>query len=307
MRTPSTQAYRNVRSITRKALKEMVHRYLAGDARARDPGASRGSPIANRRDPQQPMRLPLVLVGLVVFQGTARHVDGDVAAQAADRRRLHLLGGLTTLGAAVVAWSARRLRARERPAQASVHCAAGRHRAGRAGVADHARRLDQQQLRGGRLSRFPDLPELYWPHMDFKDAFVLWRGLGIDYEGGVLDHPARVAIHFCIDSAQWSRPSFSVAEPGSALRAGQARGAHGGRGLGVALIAQLLLGSAHGARRRSRCRWPRRTTRCGTAAAERDPLVRPAVPLIDGTAGRRVSYDMGRLKRASASIQCGPP
>jgi cytochrome c oxidase assembly protein subunit 15 len=32
--------------------------------------------------------------------------------------------------------------------------------------------------------------------MDFKDAFVLWRGLGIDYEGGVLDHPARVAIHF---------------------------------------------------------------------------------------------------------------
>ena len=23
-----------------------------------------------------------------------------------------------------------------------------------------------------------------------------WRGLGIDYEGGVLDHPARVAIHF---------------------------------------------------------------------------------------------------------------
>ncbi len=25
---------------------------------------------------------------------------------------------------------------------------------------------------------------------------MLWRGLGIDYEGGVLDHPARVAIHF---------------------------------------------------------------------------------------------------------------
>jgi cytochrome c oxidase assembly protein subunit 15 len=32
--------------------------------------------------------------------------------------------------------------------------------------------------------------------MDFRDAFILWRGLGIDYEGGVLDHPARVAIHF---------------------------------------------------------------------------------------------------------------
>jgi cytochrome c oxidase assembly protein subunit 15 len=32
--------------------------------------------------------------------------------------------------------------------------------------------------------------------MDFGNAFILWRGLGIDYEGGVLDAPARVAIHY---------------------------------------------------------------------------------------------------------------
>ena len=31
--------------------------------------------------------------------------------------------------------------------------------------------------------------------MDFNNAFVLWRGLGINYEYGVLDHPARTAIH----------------------------------------------------------------------------------------------------------------
>ena len=43
---------------------------------------------------------------------------------------------------------------------------------------------------------FPTCQKTFWPHMDVKDAFVLWRGLGIDYEGGVLDHPARVAIHF---------------------------------------------------------------------------------------------------------------
>ena len=43
---------------------------------------------------------------------------------------------------------------------------------------------------------FPTCQNSAWPTMDFKDAFVLWRGLGIDYEGGVLDHPARVAIHF---------------------------------------------------------------------------------------------------------------
>ena len=32
--------------------------------------------------------------------------------------------------------------------------------------------------------------------MDYRDAFVLWRGLDINYEGGVLTNPARIAIHF---------------------------------------------------------------------------------------------------------------
>ncbi len=43
---------------------------------------------------------------------------------------------------------------------------------------------------------FPQCQQSWWPIMDFKDAFVLWRGLGVDYEFGVLDHPARVAIHY---------------------------------------------------------------------------------------------------------------
>ena len=34
------------------------------------------------------------------------------------------------------------------------------------------------------------------PEADYSDAFVLWKGLGVDYEFGVLDHPARVAIQF---------------------------------------------------------------------------------------------------------------
>jgi cytochrome c oxidase assembly protein subunit 15 len=32
--------------------------------------------------------------------------------------------------------------------------------------------------------------------MDFANGFVMWRGLGVDYEYGVLEHPARVAIHY---------------------------------------------------------------------------------------------------------------
>jgi cytochrome c oxidase assembly protein subunit 15 len=43
---------------------------------------------------------------------------------------------------------------------------------------------------------FPTCQASWWPDADYRDAFVLWRGLGINYEGGVLDHPARVAIHF---------------------------------------------------------------------------------------------------------------
>ena len=30
---------------------------------------------------------------------------------------------------------------------------------------------------------------------DFAEGFVLWRGIGVDYEGGVLDGAARIAIH----------------------------------------------------------------------------------------------------------------
>lgn len=43
---------------------------------------------------------------------------------------------------------------------------------------------------------FPRCQGAWWPATDYDSAFVLWRGLGVNYEGGVLDQPARVAIHF---------------------------------------------------------------------------------------------------------------
>ena len=42
---------------------------------------------------------------------------------------------------------------------------------------------------------FPTCQNAWWPHSDYRNAFVLWRGLGTDYEGGVLDNAARIAIH----------------------------------------------------------------------------------------------------------------
>lgn len=45
----------------------------------------------------------------------------------------------------------------------------------------------------------PDFPTCHGsllPPTDVKEAFTMWRGLGVNYEGGVLDNRARVTIHF---------------------------------------------------------------------------------------------------------------
>lgn len=45
-------------------------------------------------------------------------------------------------------------------------------------------------------TEFPRCHGSLWPQdMDLKNGFIMWRGLGVDYEFGVLDHPARLAIH----------------------------------------------------------------------------------------------------------------
>jgi cytochrome c oxidase assembly protein subunit 15 len=41
---------------------------------------------------------------------------------------------------------------------------------------------------------FPTCEGSFWPATDYAHAFVLWTGLGVDYEGGLLAGPARVAI-----------------------------------------------------------------------------------------------------------------
>lgn len=41
---------------------------------------------------------------------------------------------------------------------------------------------------------YPTCLGQWWPEQDYAEGFVLWRGIGVDYEGGVLDGPARVAI-----------------------------------------------------------------------------------------------------------------
>jgi len=41
---------------------------------------------------------------------------------------------------------------------------------------------------------FPTCQGEWWPDSNFSEGFELWREIGVDYEGGVLDLPSRVAI-----------------------------------------------------------------------------------------------------------------
>ena len=43
-------------------------------------------------------------------------------------------------------------------------------------------------------AEFPKCAGQWWPAHDFREGFVLWRGIGVDYEGGILDNEARIAI-----------------------------------------------------------------------------------------------------------------
>lgn len=175
-----------------KALKEMIHRYAASGLGLLILAMAILAWV-NRRDPAQPMRLPGLLVALVVFQGLLGMWTVTLLVKPAIVTA-HLVGGLTTM--ALCWWLALRVDRTTRPPGER-----GLRRLAVVGLAV----LALQIMLGGWVSTnysalacpdFPTCQKSFWPEMDFKDAFVLWRGLGIDYEGGVLDHPARVAIHF---------------------------------------------------------------------------------------------------------------
>ena len=174
-----------------QAVHEMVHRYFASTL-----GAIIAALLAwawhNRKHPAQPVKPVAVLFLLVCIQGALGMKTVTLLLQPLIVTA-HLLGGLTTL--ALLWWLS--LTPERRPLAASE---SGLLKFAVFGIAVLALQI---ALGGWTSSNYaavacPDLPTCrrsWWPAMDFRDAFVLWRGLGIDYEGGVLADPARVAIH----------------------------------------------------------------------------------------------------------------
>ena len=177
-----------------KAWREMVHRYLAGTLMLlifaigwkawRDP----------RSSPKFKL-LATALVVLIIFQAllgmwTVTLKLKPIIVMA------HLLGGLTSFSLILWLMFSSRRQSVDRPDI--------KIRRMRPAIITAIVILAMQIALGGWTSAnyaalaCPDVPMCtgqWWPDANFQEGFVLWREIGVDYEGGLLDQRSRLAIH----------------------------------------------------------------------------------------------------------------
>ena len=220
---------------TEKAWKEMVHRYLAGTL---------GLLIValavmgwrKRAHPNLPLKTSIALVALVIFQAALGAWTVTLKLKPIIVMG-HLVFGIATF--ALLVWCALKTRPAMRDPNGPLF---------RTAVLALIVLVGQVMLGGWVSSNYaavscPDLPQCqgeWWPAMDFDEAFTLWRGIGVDYEGGVLDLPARTAIHVTHRLGAIVATIFIVWLAVAAFRRDTTRGIGG---LLLALLgAQLTLG-----------------------------------------------------------------
>jgi cytochrome c oxidase assembly protein subunit 15 len=227
-----------------KALHEMIHRYFAGTLVVTI-AILLAWAVRFRKDRDLPLVPVAMLFVIVCLQGALGALTVTMLLKPLIVTA-HLLGGLTTLG--ILWWlsltpQARPLTRRESALRkfALVGLVA----------------LILQIALGGWTSTnyaavacpdFPTCQHSWWPQMDFRDAFVLWHGLKMDYEGGVLANPARVAIHFTHRLGALAAGSIllslGVAAALSAKSGAGRRLAWAGRLLVLAVALQISIGVA---------------------------------------------------------------
>ncbi len=176
---------------TGKARREMAHRYAASAL-----GLGIMIMAVSARNAERRGRSNLVVYGLVplvVFQGalgmwTVTLLLKPLVVGA------HLLGGFATL--ALLWWNFLGLRTAPRSQDdAGTLRRAVWFTTGVLLVQIFLGAWTSANYAALACTDFPTCQGQWWPQMDFGEAFVLWRGLGINYEFGVLETPARTAIH----------------------------------------------------------------------------------------------------------------
>ena len=178
-----------------KAWNEMIHRYAATTLGLTILLAALLARL-NRREAGQPVILPIVLLGVVIFQGLLGMWTVTLLLKPLIVMG-HLIGGLTTLS--MCFWLLLEHHRREYAVEFQQRVVV------KPALIALIILICQIALGGWTSSNYaalacPDLPTCngqWWPETaNFGEGFVLWRGLGVNYEFGVLDAPSRVAIHF---------------------------------------------------------------------------------------------------------------
>jgi cytochrome c oxidase assembly protein subunit 15 len=236
-----------------KAWREMIHRYAAGTLATLIVVLALMT-TAWRRERIVALWYTLALAGIVLVQAilgaltVTRQLKPLIVTA-------HLLFGFATL--CLLWWLTLTLWWQRAPAHAPPRQAHFRPDSGSLRLARTAALLGlcalvvQIALGGWTSSNYaaiacPDLPTCqgsWWPKADFQSAYVLWRDLNVDYTGGVLDNPARVAIHLTHRLGAMGACLCLLLAALTALRVQQMRSV---RGCAWALLAalglQLLIG-----------------------------------------------------------------
>ena len=216
-----------------KAWLEMIHRYLASSL-----GllilVMAGIAWRHRHVPDQPRAIAYWLIPFVIFQGllgmwTVTLLLKPLIVTA------HLVGGITLFS--LLTWNLCAVRAPHASALGLPHPGLVVFAMGVLAVQIFLGGWTSTNYAALACTDFPRCHGSWWPGMNFDDAFVLWRGLGVNYEFGVLDTPARTAIHF--SHRVWAFVTAAVVAY-TAWRA-MAGGVASGRRLGLCILSALVL------------------------------------------------------------------
>ena len=189
-----------------KAWREMIHRYAAGTL-ALLIVALAALALGARRRRAVSVPFALALLATVIVQALLGMLTVTWRLKPLVVT-LHLLVGMTTLGMLwwlalslpLSSWGASSLGGAGRSLRGGAAYIASAHHLALLGLVALALQI---ALGGWTSSNYaatacPDFPTcqgVFWPPGDFSDAFVPWHAANVNYEGGLLGTPARVAIH----------------------------------------------------------------------------------------------------------------